>query len=316
MIVLLRLKLASWLLGFALVSIPVSSAAQPDEWLNQRFAEAKSEGCFGKINVFQRVFCNQQFRVGVRVNYPGFGMRTGDGFSGYDVAVAFALGRRLGFDVRIFEVNPATRIQRVNSGFVDVIIATMAHTKTREREVNIIRPAYYSAPAVIYGLKTVRINNDNDISGRQVCTTIGHFSNLRLAQSKARVTLYDSTSKITNALMSGLCPTAMQDLTFFEWVSRSPDFRARFEEKFRWDTTPWGIGVEQKQGEEWGKVLSYALAKLHASGELAIIAEQNEISRMYLDQQTVIWKSENCWKEDGSAAPECMDEPFDDEIIN
>ena len=117
-------------------------------------------------------------------------------------------------------------------------------------------------------------------------------------------------------MLSEVCPFAMQDLTFFDWISRNPEIQTRFDEKLRWDTTPWGIGVELKRGEEWLKVVSYIVARLHAGGELSILAEQNGISREYLDHQTAVWRSTSCWKEDGSPAPECMDEPFDDETIN
>jgi ABC-type amino acid transport substrate-binding protein len=279
-----------------------------------RRIDGRSIGCSQKQDVLDRIRCQGSMRVGVRGNYPGFGVRTGVAFTGYDVAVAKLIGEGLGVAVELVEVTSQDRIRKLASGRVDMIVATMAHTVTRQREIRVVRPHYYSTYTVMVGAKTSALQTENELAGQQVCAPLGHFSNLRLTELRASVSLYNNSARMMDALISGVCRLVLHDATFLRAYMHETEFARRFEEKVRFDSAPWGIAIAHEDTDGLYQAVSKIIAEAHRASRLTEFAEAYGLETAFLREQQADWSVPECWR-DGAPAEPCFLPPYEDEVI-
>jgi len=84
--------------------------------------------------------------VGTKADYKPYGFRdSGGGIVGIEPELAADLARRLGVTLELVPVLSSNRIQFLDQGKIDVIIATMNDTPERRRVVSIIEPSYYAS---------------------------------------------------------------------------------------------------------------------------------------------------------------------------
>jgi polar amino acid transport system substrate-binding protein len=251
------------------------------------------------------IFCAGRLRVGVRDEYPLFGMRSGNTWQGYEIDVARAVAQRLGVSVDLARVKPATRIPMLADNTIDLVIATMADNTQRESQARFIRPHYYQSQTVIVGSHDLRIK-DEDIRGQTICVTIGNGSNAELVSRGARLMLFDDSTMLTEHLADQACTLAAQDDTFFAYYLNDPDFGGRFAEKFGFAEAPWGMGVAQEHTDLLATALSLMSQIFHRDGVFLAAAQANHISTKFLRQQQAVWSRAMCNTDTGSADPACV----------
>jgi polar amino acid transport system substrate-binding protein len=123
-----------------------SPDTSPDAALVQLLDEARAAAAApgtcdrSGIDRLVGIFCSHLIRVGVRAEYPLFGMLTGDVRSGYEIDVARAIAHRLGVGIAFEKVKAATRVPMLAEGSVDLVIATMGDNTQRETQVRFIKP--------------------------------------------------------------------------------------------------------------------------------------------------------------------------------
>src|SRR3546814_10825024 len=82
--------------------------------------------------------------AGVKEDYAPFGFRDATGaLVGYDVDVARALAEAIGVTLRPVPVTSANRLQALERGEVDILVATLGDTRSRRAPVTIVRPQRY-----------------------------------------------------------------------------------------------------------------------------------------------------------------------------
>lgn len=83
-------------------------------------------------------------RVGMDLNYPPFEMvDTENNPEGISVDIAFALGEYLGREVEIVDTDFGSLIPSLQSGEIDIIIASMSITAARQEIVDFTDPYFY-----------------------------------------------------------------------------------------------------------------------------------------------------------------------------
>lgn len=116
--------------------------------------------------------------VGVKYDSKPFGFVQDGKLQGYDIDIAHLMAKRiLGNErlVRFVEVNASNRISKLNSGEVDMLIATMSINPKREEIVEFSLPYYYVGQAVMIR-KGTAIKNISDLNGRRVIIVLGTTS--------------------------------------------------------------------------------------------------------------------------------------------
>ena len=87
---------------------------------------------------------NQVIRVGMDLRYPPFEMVDFDNnHMGISVDIANEFGEYIGAEVEIVNTNFSALIPALNSGSIDIIIASMSITEEREQSVDFTDPYFY-----------------------------------------------------------------------------------------------------------------------------------------------------------------------------
>ena len=113
--------------------------------------------------------------VGVKFDSKPFGYLENGKLKGYDIDIAHLMAKRiLGNErlVRFVEVDASNRISKLNSGEVDMIIATMTKNPQRSQIVEFSMPYFYTGQAIMVR-KGTAIKNVGDLNGRRVITILG-----------------------------------------------------------------------------------------------------------------------------------------------
>lgn len=292
---LLLLVLWLWCDG-ARAGLPAAEAA-PEPALAQLLDEARgaaSDSCTAMADRLARVLCQGVIRVGVRNNYPLFGFVENGRRSGYEVAIAKQIAQSLGVELVLQTVSPANRLAALAEDQADLVIATMGHTTARDNAVRFIRPHYYSSSTALIGPRDVDAPGFTALAGRTVCATVGNASTSLLSQNGARLMLFDSPEQLIDQLNARACTLVAQDDSFFALFFTSPDFAARYAEKFRFSSLPWGMAVAVPGGERLAAVLGLISQKMHRDGLFLALAAEHRIDTTFLRAQQSVWARPDC----------------------
>jgi len=275
-------------------------------------AEARRGGCSNTSNELTAILCSGQLRVGVRDNYRGFGFRDVSGLKGFEIDVASRIAERLGVAPVLSVVTPTNRISKLVGGEVDVVIATMTHTVTRDAQINFVRPHYFASHTAIMGPRHIALKDVPDLAGRTVCVPVGSASNIVFARANARLMLYDAPQQLIDALTFGTCSLAAHDNTLWAAPLLDARFANRFQEKIALEDSGWGIGIRASGSDMLEQVLSLIVMDLHRSKDLIQLASRYQIPTTFLRNQNEQWNKASCLTPVGRPDTSCLLNPFDD----
>lgn len=304
------------LLLLAGLAAPFSPAARanPQALLEAARARAAAESCDAlPRESLAAILCHGHLRIGVRSNYPNFGVASGIAAdasrSGFEIEIARAIAAQLGVEARLVTVTPANRIANLVERRVDLVVATMGHTLQRDSQVRFIRPHYYQSTTIVVGDRRLPTRTLEQMAGRTVCVPLGNADTLHLVQSGVRLLIFDSPQQMVDALKREICSLAMHDDSYFSTSFADPAFAARFEQKLAVSALPWGMATAQ--GNDFADYLDALSAQWHAEGRFLAVAAGFPIARGFLERQQALWRSPACTPADGRPQPTCLGEPSD-----
>lgn len=138
---------------------------------------------------------NQVIRVGMDLRYPPFEMVDFDNNPmGISVDIANAFGEYIGAEVEIVNTNFSALIPALNSGGIDIIIASMSITEEREQSVDFTDPYFYFK---IISLVNKDFANDNSLTEDSTIEDILAIDNARYIglDSQVSATIPESYDK-------------------------------------------------------------------------------------------------------------------------
>jgi len=310
----------NWLLSLALALIstwaPMSVADSSDyeKALRTHIDSTLQRGCDNPTSNLAQILCDKRISVGVRTNYRLFGELHGSEFKGFEIDLARLIAKHLGVQAHFEGVTAANRIEKLLADDVDMILATMAHTLTRDAIVHFILPHYYASPTVLVGAKKDNITQWSDLQGKSVCVPLGNFSNIVFSANQVRLLIYDRPDRMIDALRLGACSIIAHDKSLLQANVFGPlapkDLSARFEEKLSSHDVPWGIGIRKSAKDDLGVALSLIMAELHRSGALESLAHKHFLHIDFLEEQRNIFSNTNCLSQH-QLNPTCLGEPAD-----
>lgn len=189
--------------------------------------------------------------VGVKADYPPFGSLSASGQNiGIEPDLARDLAQRLGVKIQFVPVVAANRMQFLEQGKIDVLIATMNDTPEREKVVTIVQPDYYASGYNIMIPKTVKITSWSELKGVPVCAIQGAFYNKELAEKfGAETVAFTGVAEALTALRQGRCNAFVYDDTAIEGKLQDPTWSDYDMPLQSQDAQPWGIAVKQGEPE-------------------------------------------------------------------
>ena len=121
-------------------------------------------------NVMDEVRERGTLVVGIRADYRPYGFLDSDGNNiGIEPELARDVAERLEVDIEFVPVVAANRMEFLQQGRIDLLIATMTDTEERRRVVNIVEPNYYSSGTNVLAPKAVGFTEWEDLRGRPIC---------------------------------------------------------------------------------------------------------------------------------------------------
>lgn len=211
--------------------------------------------------------------IGVKNDYRPYGFLDPSGaIVGFEIDIAAEIAQRLGVRADYVPVIAANRMEFLQQGRIDMIVASMSDTPQRRQVVGFVEPLYYAGGSSILTRKSSGIARWADLRGRRICATQGAYYNRPITERYgANIVAFPSVVEAHNALLSGDCVAFLQDSslhigTLASGDARWADFHAPLPTE---DEVGWAIGVPLAERDgAFGKAVSAIIAELARSGRL------------------------------------------------
>ena len=190
--------------------------------------------------------------VGVKPDYKPFGFRDPSGaLIGLEPDLAADVAKKLGVKLELVPVISANRMEFLNQGKIDLMIATMSDKPERRKVVQVIEPLYYSDAVNILLRKDAPVKSWDDIKGKKLCGTTGAFYNKDIAQKYGpEIASFDGSEKPLLALKNGDCIGYLYDQTFVVGKLTDDDWKGGYHMVLPGIMeTPWAMAVKLGRGQ-------------------------------------------------------------------
>jgi polar amino acid transport system substrate-binding protein len=207
--------------------------------------------------------------VGVKADYKPYGFRDPSGeIVGIEPQLAKDVAERLGVELELVPVVASNRMQFLEQGRIDLLIATMTETPERGEVVQFVEPNYYSSGVNILAPKSAGISAWEDLAGAPVCGIQGAFYNKSVSQDYgADIVAFSGTAEVLNALKQRRCAAFVyDDAAIVGWL-QEPEWSEYEMPLETIDDQPWGIAVAQGN-DEFAEFMSGVVEDWHASGKI------------------------------------------------
>jgi len=184
--------------------------------------------------------------VGVKADYKPFGFRDpSGGVIGIEPDLAADVAKKLGVKLELVPVVSANRMEFLNQGKIDLMIATMSDKPERRKVVQVIEPLYYSDAVNVLFRKDAAVKSWEDLKGKKLCGTTGPFYNKDIAQQYGpEIASFDGSEKPLLALKNGDCIGYLYDQTFIAGKLTDDDWKDYKMTLPGIMETPWAIAVK------------------------------------------------------------------------
>lgn len=187
-------------------------------------ADASSNGAFRTLDEIKD---SGKIIIGVFSDKAPFGYVDENGaYQGYDVYFAERIGKDLGVDVEYVSLDPASRVEFVQTGKVDVVLANFTVTDERAQQVDFALPYMKVSLGVVSPDGNV-ITDVKDLEGKTLIVCKGTTAETYFSENYPDVTLqkYDQYADAYNALLDGRGDAFSTDNTeVLAWALSSQGF--------------------------------------------------------------------------------------------
>jgi polar amino acid transport system substrate-binding protein len=147
-----------------------------------------------------------EINIGLLVDFPPYGTTNAQNQpDGYDADVARLLGKEWGLKVNLVPVTGPNRIPFLLTNKVDLLIASLAVTPERAKQVQFSRP-YSAATIVLYGEKKANIKGAPDLKNFKVGVARASTQDVAvtaIAPQGTEIRRFDDDASAMQALISG-----------------------------------------------------------------------------------------------------------------
>jgi len=245
-------------------------------------AQAQRQGGGGGDDTLQKIRDAGEVVVGVKYDQPPFGfVPEGENQpTGFDVEIATAVAEKIGVEPRFEQVTSQNRIPNLETGKIDMIVATMTHTRTRDETID-FSLTYFEDGQRLLVPNDSDIQSVDDLAGRTVATVQGSTSETNVAEAapEAEILTYQGYPDALQAMLRGEADAVTTDGGILVGLADTAQ-EAGEEVKLvgdRFSDEPYGIGVRQGDAAMRDEV-NFALQEMVEDGTY------EEIYRKYFSE--------------------------------
>jgi polar amino acid transport system substrate-binding protein len=183
--------------------------------------------------------------IGVKPDYKPWGHLSSDGkLVGMEADMAQDIADTLGVNLELVATKGANRIPFLETGKIDMILATMSDRADRRKVSGVALPNYYTSGTNMMAPKALKLKSWADLRGKPVCGKQGAFYNKKAAEVYgAKIVAFGGSAEGKQALRDRKCigflsddSSILVDLNSGDW----DDFEMPLPTE---DDNPWALAV-------------------------------------------------------------------------
>ncbi len=216
-------------------------------------------------------------RIGVRNDNPPMSFIDDDGeWVGFDVDLANAMGEQLGLEVELVPVDGTTRISFLQEGQVDMSVASMNHTLSREEAIDFSITYFWDDQSFL--VRTDSFESIDDLVGETVAASAGSSTIdswtsyvADLGGDEPEFVEFDDKLAAVQAVRDGAVAGYTEDnITLLALAAGDPELTLL---PGGHNPVQFGIGVPENESD-WRDQVNVALQELWTSGEFGALYER------------------------------------------
>ena len=228
-------------------------------------------------DVWNKVMSSGKIVIGVKADYKPWGFRDDSGnLVGMEIDMAMDVAAKMGVEAELVPVQSSNRMQFLEQGKIDMMIATMSDRADRRKIVGIPGPNYYTSGTNIMSPKALGFTSWEDLRGKKVCGKQGAFYN-QITEERYGVEIMAFTGNAE-------AKQALRDRKCVAWVyddsSIGSDLSSGNWDEFEMplaseDDNPWGLGVPLAEANcVFGNFMSGMQYNWHRAGTLIALEKK------------------------------------------
>lgn len=208
--------------------------------------------------------------AGVKDSQPPFGYvdESSKQIVGFEIDLMKALADKLGVKLEIKPVTSSTRIPMLTQGDVDIVAATMTHSRERDKTID-YSITYFLSQQKLLVKKGSGITSIKDLAGKKIGSAKGSTSeqNAKKAQPQATVISFETYPEAFLALKQGKVDAVTTDDAILLGLRAADDHPDNYElvgEPL--SAEPYGLGMVENDSK-FRDTVNFALMDMWNSGE-------------------------------------------------
>jgi len=222
-------------------------------------------------DTWNKVMQRGKMVVGVKADYKPWGFRDSSGaIVGMEIDIAQAVADAMGVELETVAVQSSNRMQFLEQGKIDLMIATMSDRADRREIVGITQPNYYTSGTNIMAPKALSFKNWEDLRGKPVCGKQGAFYNQVVTERYGvEVVAFTGNAEAKQALRDKKCVAWVYDDSSIGSDLSSGEFEDFEMPLASEDDNPWALAVPLAEKDcVFGHFMSGITFNMHQSGKL------------------------------------------------
>ena len=228
-------------------------------------------------DTWNKVMSRGKIVVGVKADYKPWGFRDSSGaIVGMEIDIAQAAADAMGVELETVAVQSSNRMQFLEQGKIDLMIATMSDRPDRREIVGITQPNYYTSGTNIMAPKALGFTKWEDLTGKPVCGKQGAFYNQVVTERYGvEVVAFTGNAEAKQALRDRKCVAWVYDDSSIGSDLSSGEFEDFEMPLASEDDNPWALAVPLAEKEcVFGNFMSGLTFNMHQSGKLIELEEK------------------------------------------
>lgn len=194
---------------------------------NEGSSKAANSGSKAAYRTVQEIKDSGKIKIGVFSDKNPFGYIDSDGkYQGYDVYFAERIGKDLGVEIEYISVEPASRVEYLETAKVDIILANFTVTDERKEKVDFALPYMKVALGVVSNDNNL-ITDVKQLEGKKLIVAKGTTAETYFSQNHPEIELlkFDQYTETFNALIDGRGDALSTDNTeVLAWALQNEGF--------------------------------------------------------------------------------------------
>jgi glutamate transport system substrate-binding protein len=219
-------------------------------------------------------------KVGIKFDQPGLGLKQGSEFTGLDVDVATYIAKELGVeegDIEFIQAPSAQRETLIETGQVDMVVATYSITDARKEKISFAGPYFIAGQDLLVRADDTSITGPDTLDGKKLCSVTGSTSAQKVKDTVPGVNLQEfaTYSECVAALASGAIDALTTDDTILAGYAAQEQYKGKLKVVGQpFSEERYGVGLKKGDTAQCQKITD-AIKKMITDGEWQKIVDAN-----------------------------------------